>query len=126
MPKDYQEVERIVEELETRMTALNNQYHVSERDWKIQLNTTISMLRQALTTYGNTRVEEIIKIIETLEIKGCNQFSGDKREDVADYLNDWLMPEIKRNLIQAIKKPTDDGSPHPFSNPEGVYGAIKK
>ena len=57
-----------------------------------------------ISTYGNTRVEEIIKIIETLNIEGVNRFDGDKTQNVRDYLNDWLMPEIKRNLIKAIKK----------------------
>jgi hypothetical protein len=57
-----------------------------------------------ISTYGNTRVEEIIKIIETLNIEGVNRFDGDKTQNVRDYLNDWLMPEIKQNLIEAIKK----------------------
>jgi hypothetical protein len=95
MPKDYQEDSELALKKILNIVALAQQYYI-EID--------MEGLEKELTTYGNARVEEIIKIIESLKIEGDNQFSGDKREDVADYLNDWLMPEIKRNLIEAIKK----------------------
>ncbi len=59
---------------------------------------------EGLDDIHQATVEEIIEIIETLNIEGVNRFDGDKTQNVRDYLNEWLMPEIKRNLIKAIKK----------------------
>ena len=100
MPKDYQEIERIVEELKAWGWG-------TEGGKEAFTHAQMNQIRQALTTYGNAQVEEIIKIIESLKIEGVNRFDGDKTQDVRDYLNDWLMLEIKRNLIKAIKKEWD-------------------
>ncbi len=89
MPKDYQEVERIVEEFDDMIAgfwgekssiyeALSGKYN----DW----------LRTTLTTYGNTRVEEIIQKIIDIEITKDNE----------DY--ELAQLRYREKVIQAIKK----------------------
>jgi hypothetical protein len=93
MPKDYQEIERIVEEL---------------KDWgwntpggrEAFRHEQIAAIRNALTTYGNAReqvtVEEIIKIAENINISTEIDFI--KPEDQKGYRR------AQTDMIKAIKK----------------------
>jgi hypothetical protein len=72
MPKDYQEVERIVEEFEATWSDFIGDIEFSEAFAHLAQDPEVPLvlpemahwLRTTLTTYGNTRVEEIIKIVE--------------------------------------------------------------
>jgi hypothetical protein len=89
MPKDYQEVERIIDSLSyhrenTPGTYSNIRYYTENE------------VRKALATYGNTRVEEIIKIVENINISTKIDFI--KPEDQAGYRR------AQTDLLKAIKK----------------------
>ncbi len=95
MPKDYQEVERIVEEIITTIDDNLSLIVGEENEWYEVAECKTEMrakLKQALTTYGNAREEEIIKIAEGM--KPNSTF-----DPYVDGYND-----AKRDLIEAIKK----------------------
>jgi hypothetical protein len=96
MPKDYQEVEKIVDEYKSL-------FHYTYDQVDENLTTTNEKyLRQALTTYGNAREEEIIKIAE-----GKKKEIDLHPETNADYLefkNDFGYNQALTDLIEAIKK----------------------
>ena len=124
MPKDYQEINKVIEEIgiatyggqsfeptgmyREKLTNILTTYGNAREMEGVEKRLTTEMgnnfVRKCNEAGENAERERIVQIIESLKIEGDNQFSGDKREDIADYLNDWLMPEIKRNLIEAIKK----------------------
>ena len=93
MQKDYQEIERIIDSLSyhrenTPGTYSNIRYYTENE------------VRKALTTYGNARVEEIIKIAEGMKYK------GEPSADASDLT--WCGHHEHNNtlsdLIEAIKK----------------------
>ena len=108
MPKDYQEIEEAVEQY---AQCIQDMYFlagakVSVETWK----NTKDFIRNALTTYGNARVEEIIKIAEGMKkqlIDTIITLPAD-HEDVPEELLKSATPHIYnqalQDLIEAIKK----------------------
>lgn len=92
MSKDNQEVERIVEELEVI---------VGHDSLFVHKGKVINFLRTTLTTYGNSQVEEIIKLAEGMRkdydrsLEGYNYHSKE---------SDSAYNQALTDLIKAIKK----------------------
>ena len=103
MPKDYQEVERIVEEFEATWSDFIGDIEFSEAFAHLAQDPEVPLvlpemahwLRTTLTTYSNAQVEEIIKMAE-----------GNKRNYPMVDEPEWRRGCIEAldDLIQAIKK----------------------
>jgi hypothetical protein len=98
MLKDYQEIERIVEEFESTWSDFIGDIEFSEAFAHLAQDPEVPFvlpemahwLRTTLTTYSNARVEEIIKIAEGMPVSYSD--SG-----IGVFID-------KEDLIEAIKK----------------------
>jgi hypothetical protein len=92
MTKDYQEIEKIVEEFNKTFRGCDQcQYGDGQGTWMVE------WLRTTLKEYGNARVEEIIKIAEGRQ---RSLFTSDKQKDAKnEYYNQAL-----QDLIEALNK----------------------
>jgi len=95
MPKDYQEEERIVEELCHAVTkyGYNDEFGYYQ-NW---FDGVREIIKPFMTTYGNARVEEIIKIAEGLSKDISDPYPFDN-----GYTYTPFVPLT--DLIKAIKK----------------------
>ncbi len=48
-------------------------------------------------------VEEVIEIIESVQLIATKKHANDTTPEKAKIVNEWLMPEVKRNIIEAVK-----------------------
>ncbi len=101
MPSQQEEIERIVEELLYQFRRDNveedgTMYGRMKQPTEMLINRLQDSMTQALTTYGNARVEEIIKIAEKMKKEGL--------EDVLEWLPEHGYNEALDELIEAIKK----------------------
>lgn len=52
-------------------------------------------------------VDEVIEIIESVQLTATKKYADDTTPDKAKVVNEWLMPEVKRNIIEAVKTLTN-------------------
>jgi hypothetical protein len=84
MPKDYQEIERIVEDFLDKFPVRNPEIEPTIKDW----------LRTTLTTYGNAReLQGVEKVIEM-----CEELRGDWDNIERDKALDDLIHSLKAQL----------------------------
>jgi hypothetical protein len=91
MPKDYQEIERIVEEFQ-------NKDHIITSDGGLYVAVDAHWLSTTLKEYGNARVEEIIKMAEELRLDAELHYDMRGMEQTKYYA------QALTDLIKAIKK----------------------
>jgi uncharacterized sporulation protein YeaH/YhbH (DUF444 family) len=96
MSKDYQEVERIVEEFRMNMWNIWPFYDCDRKTYQMYEENAKDWLRTTLTTYGNARVEEIIKIIDTSRTLEEKYGVGVKEQTARE--------QVKADILIAIKK----------------------
>ena len=94
MPKDYQEVENLVTYIDERIITLSNMTVGARRD----------VLRTTLTTYGNARVEEILKdpAVDYIS-REANEWVAHKSGLMGRPGKTWRAASFA-DLIEAIKK----------------------
>jgi len=108
MPKDYQEIDRIIKNCTNDVLALIP--HIDGFSHSSINHKADEIIRRALTTYGNARVEEIIKIAEGMKVdiptrqahnlqSGFSKATRRRSRWKAESYNQALT-----DLIQAIKK----------------------
>jgi hypothetical protein len=101
MPKDYQEINKIVEELNGKRIVQDNE---TINVYKGEIVLPLSEFKKALTTYGNARVEEIIKIAEGMKLTKEDYQSSDfvNYPSFCGHMNGHN--QTLTDLIKAIKK----------------------
>ena len=97
MPKDYQEIERIVEEFKHNNLLV---WHSIAHSYQSRQQSQVDWLRTTLTTYGNARVEEIINIAEGMKV---TESRLDTSESVLGQ-KQCVWNQALTDLIEAIKK----------------------
>ena len=60
-------------------------------------------LIQALTEAHQAGRDEAVEVVKSVRIEGKNRHANDKTEDQRDYLNDWILPVIKKEIIKALQ-----------------------
>ena len=61
-----------------------------------------SLHHQLQKAQENT-IKEVIEIIESVQLVATKKHKNDTTPEKAKIINDWLMPEVKRNIIEAVK-----------------------
>ena len=107
MTKDYQEINKIVEEFESTWSNYIGDIEFGEAFAHLAQDPEVPLvlpemahwLRTTLTTYSNARVEEIIKIAEGMKEDGETPFGSQELHETEAAYNKALT-----DLIEAIKK----------------------
>jgi hypothetical protein len=58
---------------------------------------------KALTEARQAGIDEAVEIVQSVKIESQNRHTDDKTEDQRDYLNDWILPVIKKEIIKALQ-----------------------
>ena len=103
MPKDYQEIERIVENFAAKFTYREGSELHNIAVYPYPLPTVQAWLKDTLTTYGNATVDEIIKIAEGMKKEEISMDSGDPNSHYYAGKNDGHNQALT-DFIKAIKK----------------------
>ena len=87
---DTTEIEEVVEEI-------GNLLQTGEYD------KAIAYLHHQLQKAQENTTKEVIEIIESVQLVATKKHKNDTTPEKAKIINDWLMPEVKRNIIEAVK-----------------------
>lgn len=71
------------------------------------LTTLLTEKEQELQKARADTLKEVIEIIESVQVTAQKMSANDTRPEKAKLVNDWLMPEVKRNIIKAIQSELD-------------------
>ena len=65
------------------------------------------LLHQELQKARENTLKKVVGIIKSVQVNAQKMSADDTRPEKAKMINDWLMPEVKRNIIEALQSELD-------------------